>query len=87
MPDETTETVTQSQVRQNLEERLKDRTHIFRADRLRQELDGNSSGVLSNLDCRGVGPVGPFTIGRKVAYHKKNYINWVVSRITDMGGV
>lgn len=86
MPDEATETVTQAQVRQNLEEYFKDKTHIFRADKLRQETDGNSSGVLSYLDGRGLGPVNPFTIGRKVAYHKKNYIDWVVSRVADMGG-
>ncbi len=76
------ETDIKEQVRKNLEKELAGRPHILRTDKIRQMLDGNSAGVLSNLDCKGRGPKNPFFIGRKVAYLRDDYINWVVSRIS-----
>jgi hypothetical protein len=74
------------QVRIDLENALKDRPYVFRSDKLRQALDGSSGAVLSNLDCRGGGPANPFMIGKKIAYHRSDYIEWVVGRITGIKG-
>jgi hypothetical protein len=71
-------------IRINLEKALAGRPHIFRRDKLRELLDGNSAGVLSNLDCKGLGPQNPFCIGRKVAYEVPDYVNWVVGRISPV---
>jgi hypothetical protein len=71
-------------IRINLEKALAGRPHIFRRDKLRQQLDGNSPGVLSNLDCKGQGPKSPFFIGRKVAYEVTDYVDWVLSRISPV---
>ncbi|MEI6261101.1 MAG: hypothetical protein WCR46_14500 [Deltaproteobacteria bacterium] len=73
-------------IRTEIEEKLKGQTHIFRISKERQEIDGNSPGVLAMFDSKGVGPAGLFFIGRKAAYVKKNYIDWFMSRISTKGG-
>ncbi len=73
----------QEEVKRNLEKVLAGRPHIFRVDKFRQQLDGNSAGVLSNMDIKGTGPKNPFSIGRKTAYLTSDYIDWVVGRISS----
>lgn len=68
-------------IRTEIEQKLEGQTHIFRISKERQEIDGNSPGVLANFDSKGMGPTGLFFIGRKAAYVKKNYIDWFIGRI------
>lgn len=41
---------------------------------------GLNSRYLANLDCRGEGPSGRITIGRKVAYPRDAFIKWLIDR-------
>lgn len=70
------------EIKTALEKALSNRPYIFRSDPIRQTLDGNSAGVLANFDSAGNGVPGAFLIGRKVAYPTRNYIDWVLSRVT-----
>jgi len=69
-------------IRSEIEAALRNRPHIFRTDKTRQAIDGNSAGVLANMDCSGTGPKDAFFVGRKIAYPTASYIDWVVSRIS-----
>ncbi|MFH0730754.1 MAG: hypothetical protein V2B19_30965 [Pseudomonadota bacterium] len=74
----------QAEVRQGLEKTLAGKPYIFRTDKTRQALDGNSAGCLANFDCAGTGPKDAFFVGRKVAYPTTSYIDWVISRISKV---
>jgi len=69
--------------REKIEKALAGRTHIFRNDPIRKQLDGLSSGVLANFDCRKCGPKNGFYIGRKKAYPVDAYIEFVLSKFSD----
>jgi hypothetical protein len=69
-------------IRIELEKALTGRPYLFRTDKTRQALDGNSAGVMANFDSAGIGPKGAFFIGRKIAYPTVDYIEWVCSRIS-----
>jgi hypothetical protein len=75
-------TETQEKIRIELEKALTGRPYLFRTDKTRQALDGNSVGVMANFDSAGTGPKGAFFIGRKIAYPTAAYIEWVCSRIS-----
>jgi hypothetical protein len=71
-------------IRIEIEKALYGKPYVFRTDKFRQALDGNSAGVLANFDCAGTGPKGAFLVGRKIAYPTAAYIEWVVSRISQV---
>jgi hypothetical protein len=74
-------TESREKIRIELEKALTGRPYLFRTDKTRQALDGNSVGVMANFDSAGIGPKGAFFIGRKIAYPTADYIEWVCSRI------
>ncbi len=76
MLSETTE-----KIRIEIEKTLAGKPHIFRSDKTRQAIDGCSPGVMANFDCAGTGPSESFLVGRKIAYEKNSYIDWVLARI------
>jgi hypothetical protein len=78
---------TAQKFKEKLEQSLEGRPYILRTDPIRKQLDGLSAGVLANMDSTGTGPEGLFYVGRKVAYEKTAYINWLVTRITQGRGV
>ncbi len=71
----------QEKIRIEIEKTLTGRPYLFRTDKTRQRLDGNSVGVMANFDSAGTGPKGAFFIGRKIAYPTADYIEWVCSRM------
>ena len=75
-------TESQEKIRIELEKALTGRPYLFRTDKTRQALDGNSVGVMANFDSAGIGPKGAFFIGRKIAYPTADYIEWVCSRMS-----
>jgi hypothetical protein len=74
-------TESQEKIRIEIEKALTGRPYLFRTDKTRQTLDGNSVGVMANFDSAGTGPKGAFFIGRKIAYPTADYIEWVCSRM------
>jgi hypothetical protein len=68
-------------IRIELEKAMAGMPYIFRTDEIRKRLDGNSDKVMANFDSSRLGPKGAFFIGRKIAYPKTEYIEWVCSRI------
>jgi hypothetical protein len=71
-------------IRVEIEKALSGKPYIFRTDKTRQALDGCSAGVMANFDCAGTGVKESFLIGRKIAYPTAAYIEWVVSRISQV---
>lgn len=71
-------------IRAEIQRALAGKPYIFRQDKQRQAIDGLSPGVLSNMDAAGTGVAGAIMIGRKIAYPIDSYIDWVVSRITEV---
>jgi len=45
-----------------------------------------SPGTLANLDCLGRGPGGKILLGRKVAYERTAFINWLMERLDKAKG-
>jgi hypothetical protein len=70
-----------AEIRSNLESALENSPYILRQSKQRRLLDGLGPGVLSNLDSAGKGPAEKIMVGRKIAYPREAYINWLVSRI------
>jgi len=71
-------------IRIEIQKALAGRPFIFRQDKKRQEIDGLSAGVLSNMDAAGTGVPNAIMVGRKIAYPIDSYVDWVVSRITEV---
>jgi hypothetical protein len=63
---------------------LAGKTHVFRQDKQRESIDGTGASVLSNFDSQGLGPKNRFFLGRKVAYPKTDYVDWVCSRVKSV---
>lgn len=40
-----------------------------------------AAGTLANLDCRGRGPSGTVRLGRKIAYRREEFVDWLVGRL------
>ncbi|MEI6588271.1 MAG: hypothetical protein WCO05_04985 [Candidatus Moraniibacteriota bacterium] len=70
-----------AEIRTSIETALKNSPYVLRQSKQRRLLDGLGPGVLSNLDSAGKGPAEKIMVGRKVAYPREAYINWLVSRI------
>ncbi len=71
-------------IRLEIEKALAGKPYIFRQSAERQAIDGLSAAVLSNMDAAGTGPAEAIQVGRKIAYPIDSYIEWVVSRITEV---
>jgi len=69
--------------REKIEKALAGKSHIFRNDPARKAIDGLSSGVMANFDCKGTGPKNGFYIGRKRAYPVDTYVEFVVGLFSD----
>jgi hypothetical protein len=72
------------QIRQEIETALDKKPYVFRTDKTRKAIDGCSAGVLANMDCVETGPKESIMVGRKRAYVKSSYIEWAISRISQV---
>ena len=77
-------TESQEKIRIEIQKALDGKPYIFRTDKNRQALDGCSAGVLANMDTAGTGPKESIMVGRKRAYITPSYIDWAVSRISQV---
>ena len=64
-----------------LEEKLP--RFVFRDNKLIAEYTGLSTKYLANLDQWGKGPKRRVKIGKKVAYPRKDLIEFIIDRITE----
>lgn len=69
-----------TKILKNLEEKQA-RPYLFRKEAA--DIAGITMGCLRNMDCAGQGPGGKFTVGRKVAYEKSSFLQWLRERMSD----
>lgn len=58
---------------------------LFFREAVPRLVPGMSARYLANLDSAGKGPPGRIRIGRKIAYPRADFIEWLEKRMGDVG--
>lgn len=71
----------QEKIKTEIEHALGPAPYVMRSDPMRQRIDGLTPGVIANMDSAGTGPRERVMVGRKVAYLRGPYVEWVLGRM------